>query len=87
MDILWEIVRRTDGRFDVLKNGNLLYGAISDQWLQRQLTPVGFSELDYQNARRQLETVGKAKVVVPLPEKPLSTLDSDELSWDDSRKN
>jgi len=76
MDILWEIVRRKDGRFDVLKNGNLLYGAISDQWLQRQLTPVGFSELDYQNARRQLEVAGKAKVVVPLPEKSLSALGS-----------
>ena len=87
MDILWEIVRRTDGRFDVLKNGNLLYGAIADQWLQRQLTPAGFSELDYQNARRQLETVGKAKVVVPLPEKPLSTLDSDQLWRDDPWKN
>ena len=76
MDILWEIVRRADGRFDVLKNGNLLYGAISDQWLQRQLTPVGFSELDYQNARRPLEVAGKAKVVVPLPEKSLSALGS-----------
>jgi hypothetical protein len=74
MDILWEIVRRQDGRFDILKNGNLLYGAISDQWLQQQLTPAGFSELDYLNARRQLEVAGKAKVVVPLPEKPLSTL-------------
>ena len=74
MDILWEIVRRTDGRFDVLKNGNLLYGGISDQWLQRQLMPVGFSELDYQKARRQLEVAGKAKVIVPLPKKPLSPL-------------
>lgn len=74
MDILWEIVRRTDGKFEVLKNGNLLYGAISDQWLQRQLTPVGFSELDYQNARRQLEVAGKAKVVVAMPKEPLSTL-------------
>lgn len=77
MDILWEIVRRTDGRFDVLKNGNLLYGAISDQWLQRQLMPVGFSELDYQNARRQLEVAGKAKVVVPLPKNLCRRLDSD----------
>jgi hypothetical protein len=71
MDIAWEIVRREDGTFDILKNGNLLHGAISDQWLQRQLTPAGFSELDYQNVRRQLEVAGKAKVVVPLP---LSTL-------------
>ena len=77
MDILWEIVRRADGRFDVLKNGNLIYGAISDQWLQRQLTPVGFSEVDYQNARRQLEVAGNAKVVVPLPKEPCRPLDSD----------
>ena len=74
MDIAWEIVRREDGRFDILKNGNLLYGATSDQWLQRQLTAAGFSELDYQDVRRQLEIACKAKVVVPLPKKPLSPL-------------
>jgi len=72
MDIAWEIVRRQDGTFDILKNGNLLHGAISDQWLQRQLTPAGFSELDYQNVRRQLQVAGKARVVVPLPKKSLS---------------
>jgi hypothetical protein len=74
MDIAWEIVRREDGRLDILKNGNLLYGAISDQWLQRQLAAEGFSEVDYQDVRRQLEIACKAKVVVPLPERPLSAL-------------
>jgi hypothetical protein len=74
MDIAWEIVRREDGRFDILKNGNLLYSAISDQWLHRQLTPAGFSELDYQNVRRQLEESGTARLVVPVPEKPLPAL-------------
>ena len=65
MDIAWEIVRREDGTLDILKNGNLLYGGISDRWLQRQLTFVGFSEPDFQNLQRQLEVAGKARLVVP----------------------
>ena len=65
MDIAWEIVRREDGTLDILKNGNLLYGGISDRWLQRQLTFVGFSEPDFQNLQRQLEIAGKARLVVP----------------------
>jgi hypothetical protein len=76
MDILWEIVRREDGTFDILKNGNLLYGAISDRWLERQLTPVGFSEPDFQNVQRQLEVTGKARLVVALPEKHFPALGS-----------
>ena len=74
MDIAWEIVRRENGTFDILKTGNLLYGAISDQWLQRQLTPAGFSERDYDNVRRQLEGTGKARLVVPLPKKTFAGL-------------
>jgi hypothetical protein len=74
VDIAWEIVRREDGTFDILKNGNLLYGAISDRWLQRQLTTVGFSEPDLQNVQCQLEVTGKARLVVALPEKPFPAL-------------
>jgi hypothetical protein len=74
VDIAWEIVRREDGTFDILKNGNLLYGAISDRWLQRQLTTVGFFEPDLQNVQCQLEVTGKARLVVALPEKPFPAL-------------
>jgi hypothetical protein len=48
--------------------------ATREEELQRQLTPAGFSERDYDNVRRQLEQSGKARLVVPLPENLLRAL-------------
>jgi hypothetical protein len=60
MTVTWEIVKREDGRYDILRNRKVVDSAIPDEWLESQLVRYGFCGQEYRDIRHQLEQSGKA---------------------------
>jgi hypothetical protein len=61
---VWEIVRKTDGTFEMFRKGELLHTSIPDGWLEAQLGQYGFCGQEYEDIRRQLDECGKAKIAL-----------------------
>ena len=60
---VYEILRRQDGTFDILRNGQLTNRAIPDKWLEDELVRYGICGQEYRDARRELDELGKVKLV------------------------
>ena len=60
---IYEVVRREDGFFDVFHNGELADGSIPDRWLEEQLVKYGICGEEYRSARRELDALGRIRLV------------------------
>jgi len=58
----YEIVRRRDGSFDVLHNGEIKHSSVPERWLEDELAKHGICGSEYREAVRQLSESGKAKL-------------------------
>jgi hypothetical protein len=63
MPNVYEIVRRQDRSFDVFHNGELSDRSIPDEWLEDQLVKYGICGKEYHDMRRDLDELGKVKLV------------------------
>jgi hypothetical protein len=61
---VWAFVRKEDGTFDLSRGGELLHASIPEKWLADQLGRYGFCGQEYADIRRQLDQVGRARVVI-----------------------
>jgi hypothetical protein len=59
---VYEIVKRQDGTFDILQNGDVTNGSIPEQWLEDEMAKYGICGTEYISARRQLNERGTAKL-------------------------
>jgi hypothetical protein len=58
----YEIIRRTDGAFDIFRNEELRDRSISGEWLEDQLAKYGICGKEYRDARRELDEFGRVRL-------------------------
>ena len=63
MPNVYEIVRRQDRSFDIFQNGELADGSVPDEWLEDQLVRYGICGKEYRDMRRDLDELGKVRLV------------------------
>jgi len=63
-DKIYEILKRPDGSFDIFYNGELVDRSVPDGWLADQLVKYGICGEEYQEARRKLDSIGEARLVL-----------------------
>jgi hypothetical protein len=61
---VWEIVKKQDGTFDIFRTGELLHASIPEKWLASKLGQYGFCGQEHKEIVRQLDQVGRAKLIV-----------------------
>lgn len=60
---VWQIVKNTDGTYDILRSGKLLRPSIPAQYLYDALESYGFRGDEYEQIDQQLAQVRKATIV------------------------
>jgi len=59
---IFEIRKKADGSFDVFCNDELADSSIPGNWLESQLVKYGICGIEYRDARRELDELGKVKL-------------------------
>jgi len=67
MNVIWQIIKRDDDTFDVLRDGTVLHERVPDRWLKEQLGRYGFCGQEYTDIRRMLEESGEARYEFTYP--------------------
>jgi hypothetical protein len=62
MPNVYEVIKRTDGSFDIFHNEELRDSSIPDEWLEDQLVKYGICGEEYRDARRELDEFGKVRL-------------------------
>jgi hypothetical protein len=60
---VFDIIRKQDGSFDILHNGELAHKSIPDHWLESQLVKYGICGEEYRDARRELNKLDRVKLI------------------------
>ena len=68
MNVIWEIIKKDDGTYDIVKDGTVLDADIPDRWLEEHLcVRYGFCGQEYAYIRSKLNESGKAKFEFTYP--------------------
>jgi len=59
-----EFIKKENGTFDIFHQGKLVHSEVPDNWLEGQLTQYGFCGEEYREIRRQLQTSGRAEIIL-----------------------
>lgn len=60
--LVFEILKRPDGSFDVFRNAELADSHVPDRWLEDQLIKYGICGKEYRDVRKELEESGKVRL-------------------------
>jgi hypothetical protein len=63
MPNVYEIIRRQDLSFDIFHNDELADSSVPDGWLEDQMARYGICGKEYHDMRRDLDELGKVRLV------------------------
>jgi len=62
--LVYEVLKRPDGSFDIFQNGELTGRSVPERWLEDQLAGYGVCGQEYRDVRFKLDEVGEARLVL-----------------------
>jgi hypothetical protein len=78
--LIYEIVKRPDGSFDVFYNGRLSHHSIPTEWVKAELAKHGICGNEYDYVCREIEKSGRARL--PFQSRAGDTLDPQLIKKD-----
>ncbi len=63
VQLVYEILRRPDGSFDIFHNAELTDKSVPNAWLEEQLVKYGICGKEYRDARKELDELGVVRLV------------------------
>jgi hypothetical protein len=78
--LIYEIVKRPDGTFDVFYNGKLSHRSIPAEWLNAELAKYGICGTEYDYVCREIDKSGRARL--PFRSRAGETLDPELIKKD-----
>jgi hypothetical protein len=67
MNVTWEVIKKDDGTYDILKDGTVIDAGIPERWLEDQLVRYGFCGQEYADIRGKLDDSGTAQFEFTYP--------------------
>jgi hypothetical protein len=67
MNVTWEVIRRHDSSYDILRDGTIVDAGIPEGWLEEQLVRYGFCGQEYADILGKCNKSGEAEFEFSYP--------------------